>query len=453
MTVAKIFCRYRFVRFAKRLRKGIVLQIYPPLPRYTNNLPASNEPSTCLTAISTARPADLVPFHHAALFSPAPTTLELALQKGFLPPFPGLTLQALRRHPPHSVATIKGHLDQIRKNLRSTKKAPKESPTTSVSNTDEVDDWFPASEPSNKRTHHYYLALIKPERSGQIYSDLTGRFPIAPSKENNYLLINYDYDSNGILAQPMQTRTGPCILAAYKVLHECLVAAGLRPQLQHLNHENSQSLKQFMTSESADYQLVPPDVHCWNAAKRAIRTFTKHFIAGLCSTDKNCPLHLWDNLVPQAEPTLNMLQGSRVNTKVSALTQLNGRFKELTEVLASVTVPDLEAPSNPEPIAPLRVGDHHLTNTSIEETAPPLRVDTPTPLVPEPTKVHFALSPSETMQPTFTHSTGIQGQQCCRAQRKQQPLSSSATIHPKRHTRQNPVPVSNHSYATRSKSK
>jgi hypothetical protein len=131
-----------------------------------NNLPWGTELPTFLTAIGTARSADVVAFHHAALFSPALSNLELALQKGFLPPFPGLTLQALHRHPPHSVATIKGHLDQIRKNLRSTKKATKESPTTPLSNTDEVDDWFPASELSNKRSHHCYVALIKPERSG-----------------------------------------------------------------------------------------------------------------------------------------------------------------------------------------------------------------------------------------------------------------------------------------------
>ena len=81
-----------------------------------------------------------------------------------------------------------------------------------------------------------------------------------------------------------------------------------------------------MTSEGIDYQLVPPGVHRRNAAERAIRTFKNHFIAGLCSTDKNFPLHLWDQLVPQAELTLNMLRGSRLNPKVSALTQLNGHF-------------------------------------------------------------------------------------------------------------------------------
>jgi hypothetical protein len=72
-------------------------------------------------------------------------------------------------------------------------------------------------------------------------------------------------------------------------------------------------------------------------------------------------------------------------------------LKQLTEVLTSVPIPDIEATSSPEPIAPLRVGDHHPTNSSIEETAPPLRVATSTPLVPEPTKVHFAPSPGMLM--------------------------------------------------------
>jgi hypothetical protein len=81
-----------------------------------------------------------------------------------------------------------------------------------------------------------------------------------------------------------------------------------------------------MTEEGTDYQLVPLGVHRRDAAERAICTFKNHFIAGLCSTDKNFPLHLWDHLVPQAKLTLNMLRGSRLNPKASALTQLNDYF-------------------------------------------------------------------------------------------------------------------------------
>jgi len=53
-------------------------------------------------------------------------------------------------------------------------------------------------------------------------------------------------------------------------------------------------LKDFVDLESINFQLVTPAVHHRNAAERAIRTFQNHFIAGLCSVDKDFPLHLWD---------------------------------------------------------------------------------------------------------------------------------------------------------------
>ena len=167
---------------------------------------------------------------------------------------------------------------------------------------------------------------MTPSTTGQIHTDQTGQFVVPSSTGYNYLLILYDYDSNSILAEPMPRRTGLCILHAYKVVHARLVAAGLRPKLQRLDNEASAILKDFMAEEGVDYQLVPPGSHRRNAAERAIRTFKNHFIAGLASVDKDFPLHLWDQLVPQAEATLNMLRGSRINPKLSAYAQLNGHF-------------------------------------------------------------------------------------------------------------------------------
>ena len=63
-----------------------------------------------------------------------------------------------------------------------------------------------------------------------------------------------------------------------------------------------------------------------NAAERAIRTFKNHFIAGLCSTDPSFPVYLWDELLPQALLTLNLLRTSRLNPALSAYNQLFGVF-------------------------------------------------------------------------------------------------------------------------------
>jgi len=75
-----------------------------------------------------------------------------------------------------------------------------------------------------------------------------------------------------------------------------------------------------------DFQVIPPHVHRHNATEHAICTFKSHFIASLCSTGKNFPLHLWDCLLPQAELTLNLLRGSCLNPRLSAWAQLHGPF-------------------------------------------------------------------------------------------------------------------------------
>jgi len=67
-----------------------------------------------LAVNQSAKPADLVAFSHATLFSPPLTTLAEALRKDFLIGFPGLTKETLAKYPPRSMATIKGHLDQSR---------------------------------------------------------------------------------------------------------------------------------------------------------------------------------------------------------------------------------------------------------------------------------------------------------------------------------------------------
>ena len=237
----------------------------------------------------------------------------------------GLTAKGLRKHPPQSVAMVKGHLDQSRKNQRSTKL---HAPSALVDPNDPEqlpDEPFPSSEPDNARTHHCFATVFEPA-TGQIHSDQTGKFIVASSAGNNYILVVYDYDSNSILVTPMRSRTGPCILAAFQIIHARLVAAGLRPQMHRLDNECSAALKTFLREAGIDFQLVPPGMHRRNAAERAIRTFKNHFIAGLCSVDKDFPLHLWDKLLPQAELSLNLLRGSRINPKLSAYAQIHGHF-------------------------------------------------------------------------------------------------------------------------------
>ena len=106
--------------------------------------------------------------------------------------------------------------------------------------------------------------------TGQIHSDLTGRFLIPLSRGYHYLLVVYDYDSNSILFTPMKSCKAEELLRAYQSIHQRLLQAGCRPQLQRLDNECSQALKDFLNEQEIDFQLVPPDDHRRNAAERVI---------------------------------------------------------------------------------------------------------------------------------------------------------------------------------------
>jgi hypothetical protein len=214
-------------------------------------------------------------------------------------------------HLSKSTSTAKGHLNQQRQNAR----------TTKIKDTQLLDPEHDMDH--GIKTQFVYAAIID---AGQIYTDQTGRFTVVSSRENKYIMILYHYDSNAILAQPIKDRTSPELLKAFQVMEQELVARGLKPKLMKLDNEASKLLKEYLRQQDIIFQLVPPYIHRRNSAERAIRSFKDQLIAGLCSTDKSFPMHLWDRILPQAVMTLNMLRTSRINPKLPAATHIFGQY-------------------------------------------------------------------------------------------------------------------------------
>jgi hypothetical protein len=161
--------------------------------------------------------------------------------------------------------------------------------------------------------------------AGKVSSNLTGKFLVPSSKVNN-IFLRYDYNSNSIHVRAIPNRSAHHIAVAFKGIHDMLALRGRRPHLHILNNECSKALREFMEQEEIDCQLTLPGIHRVNAVERAIGSFKGHFIASLCATDKNFPLHLWNHLLPQAELTLNFLRGARLNPLLSAHEFLHGCF-------------------------------------------------------------------------------------------------------------------------------
>jgi hypothetical protein len=196
---------------------------------------------------------DLISYLHAVCFSPVKSTWIKAIQYGNFSSWPGLNEYNVETHFSESTSTAKCHLNQPRKNAR----------TTKIKDTQLLD-------PENDidhgiKTQFVYAATID---AGQIYTDQTGRFPEVSSKGNKYIMILYDYDSNAILAQPIKDRTAPELLKYFQVMEQELVTRGLKPNLMKLDNEASKLLKYYLHQQDITFQLVPPYSHRRNSAER-----------------------------------------------------------------------------------------------------------------------------------------------------------------------------------------
>lgn len=160
----------------------------------------------------------------------------------------------------------------------------------------------------------------------QLSTDQTCRLPFTSSLETKYFIIYYEYDVNAIISISLKSREGPELLRPYKEIYNDLTTRGLKPQIQRLDNEASSNYKQTMKKLQVKSQLVPPHSHRCNPTERSIQTWKYHYIIGMCITDKRFLIHLACRLRSQYDIKLNILRSSRINTNLSAYSQLKGNF-------------------------------------------------------------------------------------------------------------------------------
>ena len=99
---------------------------------------------------------------------------------------------------------------------------------------------------------------------------------------------------------------------------------GLSPRHQVLDNEASAAFKAAIIQSGMSYQLVPPDDHRRNIAEKAIQTWKDHFVSVFSGTANSFPLHLWCQIIPQAERQLLLLRQSNAKPHISAYAYLYG---------------------------------------------------------------------------------------------------------------------------------
>jgi hypothetical protein len=131
----------------------------------------------------------LVHYLHKALFSPTKSAMLQAVKDGHLITWPGLTEDAINKHLKLTPDTAMFHMNQRRQNITSTSKAPIETQPTP--DTDLV-----------TKTHLVYAVVVD---QGQLYTNLTEKFPVRSSKGNSYVMVCYVYDCNYVKFTPIKS--------------------------------------------------------------------------------------------------------------------------------------------------------------------------------------------------------------------------------------------------------
>ena len=73
-----------------------------------------------------------------------------------------------------------------------------------------------------------YTALAV-TRTGTIYTDLPGPFPVRSIRNMQYIFVCYVYEANAILVRPMKSRNDACMVAAYQDIYEYLESVNQNP--------------------------------------------------------------------------------------------------------------------------------------------------------------------------------------------------------------------------------
>jgi hypothetical protein len=251
-----------------------------------------------------------IAYLHAACFSPVKDTWLSAIEAGNFAGWPSLSPDRVRKYLHKSDTTVTGHMHHQRHNTRSTQqRPPSDAPNLAPEDIGKI--------------NCVYATIVD---AGLIHSDLTGRFATTSAKDNKYVLVLYDYDTNNILTEPMKNRGDQEMVRAYNKLIQELIDHGFKPRLQRLDNKFSKALRYLLNQHAIQFQLAPPHIHRRNASERAIQTFKNLFVPGLCSVDPTLPLQIWDHLLPQATITLNLMRNYCLNPKVSAYAQLYGHY-------------------------------------------------------------------------------------------------------------------------------
>ena len=125
---------------------------------------------------------------HAVCGYPVKSTWLKAIAAGNFKGWPLLNVRNVKRYYPETMETPKGHMNQTRKNVRSTKVLETSDATTL----------------KGKKVRDIGIHVYNVRET--IFSNQTGKFPKLSQQGYKYMMVMVEIDSNAILVEPMKSR-------------------------------------------------------------------------------------------------------------------------------------------------------------------------------------------------------------------------------------------------------
>ena len=264
--------------------------------------------------------ADYVNWASACLGAPPASSLLKAARNGWLAGFPRLTPEMISANMPNPIATALGHLQANRQGQRSTKLVSnnESSPPTSTTGTDpSIDADTDHVQLADETTSLICAVVSLTEADLRAHADLMGRFPFPSHLGHQYILVSTYLGY--IHMEAMRDRTGPSYVTAFTATINFYATLGLlKPKIYRMDNERSALVDKLFTQHALHREYVPKGDHRANKAERAINDAKSHFISMLCLVHRAFPIQYWNELLPQAEATLNLLRPWHADRKLSA---------------------------------------------------------------------------------------------------------------------------------------
>ena len=170
----------------------------------------------------------------------------------------------INRHYPETDDTPKGHMQQVRQGVISTKKK-----LTVLEEKNDSNKHIPL------RKHHAIIVRIDHVRD-TIYTNQTVKFPIMSPRGHKYIMILCAIYGNVVLAEPMKNKSEGAMVETYQNLIKRLNDAGIFPKNHILDNKISKGYKEAINANGMAWELVPVGMRQRNVAGKTTQTFKEN---------------------------------------------------------------------------------------------------------------------------------------------------------------------------------